>query len=105
MRTFRYKLQRHVRNSHTASDVRIMAEVYNHFVALTRRHNRIYGKREGFKRVNYTRMSQHFTKLKKLPKYSHWKTPYSWALQDALKRLIGLNRLRLSATDVNREPI
>ena len=93
MRTFRYKLQRHVRTRHIASDVRTLAEVYNHFVALSRRHYRIYGKCKGYKRASYTRMSRHLTKLKKLPKYAHWNTPYSWALQEALRRLeYGYNR-------------
>ena len=93
MRTFRYKLQNHKRNRHIQKDIYIMAEVYNHFVALTRRHYKIYGKCEGYKRVSYTRMSAHLTKLKKLPKHSHWHTPYSWALQESLKRLdYGYNR-------------
>ena len=89
MRTFRYKLQNHKRNRHIQKDIYIMAEVYNHFVALTRRHYKIYGKCKGYKRVSYTRMSAHLTKLKKLPKHSHWHTPYSWALQESLKRLWG----------------
>ena len=32
-------------------------------------------------------MSKHLTKLKKLEKYKHWNIPYSWALQNVLKRL------------------
>ena len=32
-------------------------------------------------------MSEHLTKLKKLEKYQHWNIPYSWALQNVLKRL------------------
>ena len=32
-------------------------------------------------------MSSHLTKLKKLEKYQHWNIPYSWALQNMLKRL------------------
>ena len=93
MRTFRYKLQNHARNRHLQKDVRIMAEVYNHFVALTKRHYKIYGECEGYKRASYTRLSAHLTQLKKLPKYSHWNTAYSWALQETLKRLeFGYNR-------------
>ena len=33
------------------------------------------------------KMSKHLTKLKKLEKYQHWNIPYSWALQNVLKRL------------------
>ena len=32
-------------------------------------------------------MSEHLTKLKKLEKYQQWNIPYSWALQNVLKRL------------------
>ena len=32
-------------------------------------------------------MSAHLTKLKRLEKYQHWNIPYSWALQNVLKRL------------------
>ena len=87
MQTYKYKVQHHKRNRHLASDVRGIAEVYNHFVALTRRHYRIYGQCEGYKRASYTRLSRHLTKLKQLPKYAHWNTPYSWALQECLQRL------------------
>ena len=87
MRTYKDKLQNHKRNRHLQTDVRIISQVYNHFVALTLRHYRIYGECEGYKRATYMRMSQHLTKLKKLSKYAHWNIPYSWALQESLKRL------------------
>ena len=32
-------------------------------------------------------MSKHLTKLKKLEKYKHWHIPYSWCVQNVLKRL------------------
>ena len=39
------------------------------------------------KRLSYQKMSKHLTKLKRLEKYKHWNIPYSWALQNVLKRL------------------
>ena len=87
MKTYKYKLQNHRRNRHLSADTRIISQVHNHFVALTRRHYRIYGKCEGYQRASYTRLSQHLTKLKKLEKYTHWRIPYSWTLQECLKRL------------------
>ena len=87
MHTYKDKLQNHKRNRHLQTDVRIISQVYNHFVALTLRHYRIYGECKGYKRATYMRMSQHLTKLKKLSKYAHWNIPYSWALQESLKRL------------------
>ena len=87
MRTYKEKLQNHKRNRHLQSDTRIISEVSNHFVALRRRHYRIYGQCEGYKRASYNRLSRHLTKLKKLEKYAHWRIPYSWALQKCLKRI------------------
>ena len=63
-------------------DLNIIGGVRNHFVALARRYYRRYGKS-----VSYAKMSKHLTKLKRLEKYKHWRIPYSWALQNMLKRL------------------
>ena len=87
MRTYKEKLQDHKRNRHLQSDTRIISGVHNHFVELTRRHYRIFGQCEGYKRATYNRLSKHLTKLKKLEKYVHWRIPYSWALQECLRRL------------------
>ena len=46
------------------------------------RYYRRYGKG-----LSYAKMSKHLTKLKKLEQYQHWNIPYSWALQNVLKRL------------------
>ena len=87
MHTYKNKLQDHKRNRHLLSDTRIISQVHNHFVGLSRRHYKIYGHSEGYKRASYTRMSRHLTKLKKLEKYAHWRIPHSWALQECLKRI------------------
>ena len=63
-------------------DLNIIGGVRNHFVALARRYYRRYGKG-----VSYRKMSAHLTKLKRLEKYKHWRIPYSWVLQNMLKRL------------------
>ena len=39
------------------------------------------------KGLSYAKMSKHLTKLKKLEKYQYWHIPYSWSLQNMLKRL------------------
>ena len=87
MRTYKDKLQDHKRTRHLQSDTRIISDVHNHFVELTRRHYRIFGQCEGYKRATYNRLSKHLTKLKKLEKYAHWRIPYAWALQECLRRL------------------
>ena len=98
MRTFKYKLQNHKRNKHLHRDLEIIAHVYNHFVALCRRHYRIYfdgsaidcrpvKQCEGYKRLTFSRMAKHLTKLKRRHRYAHWHIPFSWAVQNALKRI------------------
>ena len=87
MRTYKYKLQNHNRNKHLHSDLAIIAHVYNHFVALCRRHYRIYGQCAGYKRLTFSRMCKHLTKLKRLDRFAHWRIPFSWAIQNALKRI------------------
>ena len=39
------------------------------------------------KGLSYAKMSKHLAKLKKLEKYQYWNIPYSWSLQNVLKRL------------------
>ena len=63
-------------------DLNICGVVRNHFIALCMRYYRRYGKG-----LSYRKMSAHLTKLKRLEKYEHWNIPYSWALQNVLKRL------------------
>ena len=87
LKTYKYKVQNHTHNKHLHSDLEIIAHVHNHFVALCRRHYRIYGQCEGYKRLTFSRMSKHLTKLKRLDKFAHWHIPFSWAVQNALKRI------------------
>ena len=63
-------------------DLNICGVVRNHFIALSMRYYRRYGKG-----LSYQKMSKHLTKLKRLEKYKHWNIPYSWALQNVIKRL------------------
>ena len=67
---------------HLHDDLNIIGVVRNHFLAISMRYYRRYGKG-----LSYRKMSSHLTKLKKLEKYQHWNIPYSWALQNVLKRL------------------
>ena len=64
------------------NDLNIIGIVRNHFLALSMRYYRRYGKG-----VSYAKMSKYLTKLKKLPKYEYWNILYSWSLQNMLKRL------------------
>ena len=82
MRNTKHKLfyDKSLKRLHDACN--ICGVVRNHFIALCMRYYRRYGKS-----LSYSKMSAHLTKLKKLEKYQHWNIPYSWSLQNVLKRL------------------
>ena len=82
MRNTTHKLFKDKTLRHVHDECNICGVVKNHFLALSMRYYRMYGKG-----VSYSKMSNHLTKLKKLEKYKHWNIPYSWALQNVLKRL------------------
>ena len=82
MRNTKHKLFRDKTLRHLHDDLNIIGVVRNHFIALSMRYYRRYGKG-----LSYKKLSKHLTKLKKLEKYEHWNIPYSWALQNMLKRL------------------
>ena len=98
MRTFKYalvhttthqgKLQNHKRNRYLHRDLDILSHVHNHFIALLKRHYRIYGQCKGYKTPSITRLSRHLTRLKRFEKFTHWRIPYSWAVQNVLKRIL-----------------
>ena len=67
---------------HLHNDLNIIGIVRNHFVAVSRRYYRRYGKS-----LSYAKVSKHLTKLKRLEKYGYWNIPYAWSLQNMLKRL------------------
>ena len=82
MRNTTHKLFQDKTLRHLHDECNICGVVKNHFLALAMRYYRRYGKG-----LSYQKMSKHLTKLKKLEKYKHWNIPYSWALQNVLKRL------------------
>ena len=82
MRNTKHKLFYDKSIKHIHDALNICGVVRNHFIALSMRYFRRYGKG-----LSYAKMSAHLTKLKKLEKYQHWNIPYSWSLQNMLKRL------------------
>ena len=82
MRNTTHKLFHDKTLKHLHDDLNIIGIVRNHFIALSMRYKRIYGKG-----LSYSKISAHLTKLKKLEKYQHWNIPYAWSLQNILKRL------------------
>ena len=82
MRNTKHKLFHESSLNRLHDELNICGVVRNHFIALSMRYYRRYGKR-----LSYAKMSKHLTRLKRLKKYEHWNIPYSWALQNVLKRL------------------
>ena len=82
MRNTTHKLFKDKTLRYLHDDCNICGVVKNHFLSLCMRYYRRYGKG-----LSYAKMSKHLTKLKKLEQYQHWNIPYSWALQNVLKRL------------------
>jgi putative transposase len=56
--------------------------IYNHCIALHRRYYKLTGKG-----LNGYALMKHITKLKKLPKHSHWNLVGSQAIQDVVERI------------------
>ncbi len=82
MRNTKHKLFKDKTLRHLQDDCNICGVIKNHFLALCMRYYRRYGKG-----LSFAKMCKHLTKLKRLEKYQHWNIPYSWALQNVLKRL------------------
>jgi len=82
MKTYKYKLYQHKRNRYLKRQINLAGIIYNHCIALHKRYYRLYGKG-----LNVYALMKHLTKLKKLPKYSEWKSLGSQAIQDIAQRI------------------
>ena len=82
MRNTKHKLYHDKSLKRLHDDLNICGVVRNHFIALSMRYYRRYGKG-----LSYAKMSKHLTKRKQLEEYKHWHIPYSWCVQNILKRL------------------
>ena len=82
MRNTTYKLFHEKGLKRLHDDLNICGIVRNHFLGLSMRYYRRY--RKSF---SYGQMSKHLTKLKSLEGYKYWHIPYSWCVQNVLKRL------------------
>ncbi len=82
MKTYSFKLYNSKRNKQIFSQIEIASEIYNHCIALGRRYYKLYGK---YLTANCIKV--HITKLKKLPRFSHWRNLNSQAIQDVVERI------------------
>ena len=82
MKTYSFKLYNSNKNKHLHQQINLACEIYNHCIALHKRYYRLYNKH-----LHVHRLQKHITRLKKLPKYRHWKNLNSQAIQDIAERI------------------
>lgn len=82
MRTYCFKLYYSKRNKNLHRSLNIAGGIYNHLIALHKRHYRLYGKS-----LNVNKLMKHITKLKKQKRFSHWNRLGSQAIQDIAQRI------------------
>lgn len=81
-RTYCFKLYKSKRNRHLHTQIDLAAHIYNHCIAL---HRRYYRRSE--KHISLYAMQKHIAKLKRLPKYSHWRLLDAQAIQNIAERI------------------
>jgi putative transposase len=82
MRTYQFKLYNSKRNKRIGTQIELASSIYNHCIALGRTYYKLYGKY-----LTKNRIQKHITKLKKLPKFSHWNNLNSQAIQQITERI------------------
>lgn len=82
MKTYKFKLYRSKKNRYLHQQINISGLIYNHCIAVHRRYYRLFGTS-----LNAYALMKHITKLKRLPKYSHWNLVGSQAIQDVVQRI------------------
>ena len=81
-KTYKFKLYKAKRNKKLHAQLGVAASVYNHCIALHKRYYRLLGKH-----LNYFKLKSHITKLKKQPRFYHWNTLNSQAIQNVVERI------------------
>jgi len=82
VKAYKFKLYQSKRNRYLVGLIFIAAQIWNHSIALHKRYYRLYGKH-----LNVYQLQKHITKLKKLPKYSHFNQLGSQAIQEVAQRI------------------
>ena len=82
MKTYKIKLYSNHGNRELHKTIDGHAHVWNHCVALQRRYYGVYGKY-----ISKFRLINHLSKLKRLPRFSHWRELPSQAIQEVAARI------------------
>ena len=80
--TYKYKLYKSKKTKHIDELIDIACSIYNHCIALHKRHYKLY-----HKSLNKVKLQKHLTKLKKLNKYKKWNNLGSQAIQQITERI------------------
>ena len=80
--TYKYKLYKSKKTKHIDELINIACSIYNHCIALHKRHYKLY-----HKSLNKVKLQKHLTKLKKLDKYKKWNNLGSQAIQQITERI------------------
>jgi len=81
-KSFKFKLYQSKKNRKLHCIIDLSAEIYNHCIALHKRYYKLFGKT-----LNKYQLQKHLAKLKRLPKYEHWKLVPSQSLQNIPERI------------------
>jgi putative transposase len=82
MRTYVFKLYHSKRNKFLDQKVNLAGTIYNHLIAVHRRHYQMFGKS-----IGVVRLQRHITKLKKTKRYAFWNNLGSQSIQDIAQRI------------------
>ena len=82
VKTYKFKFYQSKKNKNLHQRINISGLIWNHCIALHRRYYKLTGKS-----LNQYELMKHITKLKKLPKYSHWNLVDAQAIQDIAQRI------------------
>lgn len=82
VRTYKFKLYRSQKNKHLNRRIDIAGQIWNHALAIHRRYYKLTGKS-----LSKYELMKHLTKLKRLPKYSHWNLLDAQAAQEVIERI------------------
>lgn len=81
-RAFVFQLYRSKRLAHLHGQIDLAADIYNHLIAVQKRYYRRY---HGY--ISYFRLKRHVTRLKRQPRFIHWRALGSQAIQNIVWRI------------------
>lgn len=81
-KTYCFKLYKNRRNKHLHVQIDLASQIYNHYIALHKRYYRLHKKH-----IHLYALHKHITKLKRLPKFQHWRQLDAQAIQNIAERI------------------